>query len=87
MFIKKAVTQVLAVLIIIATVFSAAALLYTYISGTIGESKGELSTSGSSLIKIENAYYEGVGVIHLRNIGEVSDLLDSIYLSPDGKTG
>lgn len=85
MLIKKAVTQVLAVLIIIATVFSAAALLYTYISGTVGESKEELSTSGSSLIKIENAYYEGVGVIHLRNIGEVSDLLDSIYLSLDGE--
>ena len=80
----KAISPIVAVLLLILIAIAAGVMVYSFISGWIGGFTGSTSTVGNTLLYIDYVYADATNdllTISIRNIGSLSAEIDKIYIS------
>lgn len=79
---RKAVSPVIAVLLLIVIAVAASILTYVWVTGYIGTIQQQGGTEQlREKIKIDGVQYDGTTLtVYVRNIGEVSVTVDAIYV-------
>jgi len=83
---RKAISPIVAVLLMILVAIAAGVMVYSFISGWIGGATTSTSSVGNSILSVDYVYADATNdqlTLSIRNIGSGAAYLDKIYIKSD----